>query len=89
MEKDEMPDDGLRRGFVESFVEVHVLLVRNWMTHDATSLSKERICTILQAMRVGGNIMGRYQDKGNEGFGKYEAGLEAGLDETPTEKNQA
>lgn len=62
MEKDKMPDDKMRRGFVEAFVEVHVLLVRNWTTHDNTSLSKERICTILQAMRVGGNTMGRYQN---------------------------
>ncbi len=72
MEKDKMPDDRLRRGFVEAFVEVHVLLVRNWTTHDNTSLSKERICTILQAMRVGGNTMGRYRNVCDAGFEEYD-----------------
>ena len=81
MEKDKMPDDRLRRGFVEAFVEVHVLLVRNWTTHDNTSLSKERICTILQAMRVGGNTMGRYRSPEDQGFQKYENGLAEALDE--------
>ena len=81
MEKDKMPDDRLRRGFVEAFVEVHVLLVRNWTTHENTSLSKERICTILQAMRVGGNTMGRYRNPEDQGFQKYEDGLAEALDE--------
>ena len=81
MEKDKMPDDRLRRGFVEAFVEVHVLLVRNWTTHENTSLSKERICTILQAMRVGGNTMGRYRSPEDQGFQKYEDGLAEALDE--------
>ena len=81
MEKDKMPDDRLRRGFVEAFVEVHVLLVRNWTTHENTSLSKERICTILQAMRVGGNTMGRYRSPEDQGFQKYENGLAEALDE--------
>ena len=81
MEKDKMPDDRLRRGFVEAFVEVHVLLVRNWTTHENTSLSKERICTILQAMRVGGNTMGRYRSTEDQGFQKYEDGLAEALDE--------
>ncbi len=72
MEKDKMPDDRLRRGFVEAFVEVHVLLVRNWTTHDETSLSKERICTILQAMRVGGNTMGRYRTECGGSFEDYD-----------------
>ena len=81
MEKDKMPDDRLRRGFVEAFVEVHVLLVRNWTTHENTSLSKERICTILQAMRVGGNTMGRYRSPEDQGFQKYENSLAEALDE--------
>ena len=81
MEKDKMPDDRLRRGFVEAFVEVHVLLVRNWTTHENTSLSKERICTILQAMRVGGNTMGRYRSPEDQGFQEYENGLAEALDE--------
>lgn len=81
MEKDRMPDDGLRRGFVESFVEVHVLLVRNWMTHENTSLSKERICTILQTMRVGGNAIGRYSNCKDRDFKRCEDGLNAGLEE--------
>ncbi len=81
MEKDKMPDDRLRRGFVEAFVEVHVLLVRNWTTHENTSLSKERICTILQAMRVGGNTMGRYRSPEDQGFQKYENGLAGTIDE--------
>lgn len=72
MEKDKMPDDRLRRGFVEAFVEVHVLLVRNWTTHDETSLSKERICTILQAMRVGGNTVGHYRNTRGGSFEDYD-----------------
>lgn len=60
MDCDHMPDDGLRRGFTEAYVEIHVLLVRNWMIHENTSMTKGRICTILDTMRVGGNALGHY-----------------------------
>lgn len=76
MEQDDMPNDGLRRGFIEAYVEVHVLLVRNWVTHDHTSLTKERICTILQTMRVGGNVMGHYCEPESEGYEKYRQTLQ-------------
>ena len=61
MHADRMPDDELRRGYTESMVEVHFILVRNWMLHENTSLNAARIAVILNSMRVGGNTLGHYR----------------------------
>lgn len=63
MDADGMPDDVLRTGFAESLVELHLMLVRNWLLHENTSLTKERIKTIINTMRIGGSIEGRYYEQ--------------------------
>lgn len=63
MDEDHMPQDELRRGFVESMVEMHLMLLRNWLLHEKTSLTRERIVTILNALRFGGNAMEHYLPK--------------------------
>lgn len=60
MNADKMPNDGLRKGFVEAFLEVHILLVHNWLLHENTSLDKTKIKTIINTMRIGGNAEGHY-----------------------------
>lgn len=62
MNADHMPNDGLRKGFVEAFLEIHILLVRNWMVHENTSLDKTKIKTIINTMRIGGNAEGHYYE---------------------------
>lgn len=62
MEMDGMPDDELRRGFVEAMTETHVLLTRNWLLHENTTLSKGRMITIANSIRVGGNTMGHFSN---------------------------
>jgi len=68
MDSDDMPNDTLRTGFVEAFVEVHTLLTKNWLLHEHTSLNKDRIGTILNSMRVGANTMGYYLDEETTGY---------------------
>ena len=63
MDEDGMPQDELRRGFVESMVEIHLILLRNWLLHEKTSLTKERIVTIINAVRFGGNAIEHYLPK--------------------------
>lgn len=63
MDEDGMPDDDLRVGFCESVVELHFILVRNWMLHEKTTLTKERIKTIINTMRIGGSAEGLYADE--------------------------
>ena len=60
MDQDHMPDDTLRRGFTETMVECHMLLTRNWILHEKTSLNKDRILTILNSMRLGSDVEGYY-----------------------------
>ena len=60
MDADSMPNDDLRTGFCESIVELHFILVRNWALHEHTTLSKERIKTIINTMRVGSSVESLY-----------------------------
>lgn len=62
MDLDEMPKDELRRGFTESMVEVHFILLCNWLLHEQASLTMANIALILNAMRIGGNTIGYYGD---------------------------
>lgn len=63
MDEDGMPDDELRVGFSESTVELHFILIRNWMLHENTTLTKERIKTIINTVRIGGSVEGLYLDE--------------------------
>lgn len=63
MDADGMPNDDLRVGFCESTVELHFILVRNWLLREGTTLTKARIKTIINTMRIGGSVEGIYVDE--------------------------
>lgn len=65
MDMDGMPNDDLRRGFLETMTETHILLVRNWLLHEETTLTKERIGVIVNSIRLGANTMGHFGDETN------------------------
>ena len=60
MDRDGMPSDELRRWFVDVMVDLHVLLIKNWMTKGGRADGFVNTVAVLNTLRVGGNTIGHY-----------------------------
>ncbi|MCM8709915.1 TetR/AcrR family transcriptional regulator [Clostridium sp. SYSU_GA19001] len=67
MDKDNMPHDQLREYYLETFVELNFLLARQWLNESSeSSLTIERMTTILNTIRVGANTLSYFERKQNK-----------------------
>ncbi|MDF2672163.1 MAG: Bacterial regulatory protein tetR family [Clostridiales bacterium] len=66
MDKDQMPNDQLREYYLETFVELNLMLAKQWLNENSSlSLSIERMTTILNTIRVGAQTMIHFESKEN------------------------
>ncbi|QOX61909.1 TetR/AcrR family transcriptional regulator [Anoxybacterium hadale] len=61
MDSDHMPHDQQREYFLMTFVELNLLLARQWLNEKSeSSLTMENLTVILNTMRVGANCLSHY-----------------------------
>lgn len=66
MDKDHMPNDQLREYYLETFVELNLMLAKQWLNENSgLSLSIERMTTVLNTIRVGAQTMIHFESKEN------------------------
>lgn len=65
MNRDQMPQDALREGFVDAMVGTHLALVRDWLLDKETQLTPPAMVTIVNTMRIGGSTIGHYAAENN------------------------
>lgn len=71
MDTDGMPNDELRDGFTNSFIEVHLLLTKAWLVNKEPWATRDAIVTVLNSMRIGGNTAGRFESDPNQFEQRY------------------